>query len=1059
MNLARLAVSRTRATLTLAVLLVIWGTWSWTVIPVQADPEVQIPYISVTTPIPGVSPQDVERLVTRPLEEKILEVEDIKGTRSYSFLSSSVVIAEFPAEFQQEKALQDIRQAVEDTKPELPTDAEESLVKEFSSQDFPLMRIAVVGESLSMRPLLAAARRLRDELERLQPVLQVDMQGDADEVVEIVVDRTRIESYQLRMAEIYQAVTDSNRFVPAGYQDTGLGSFDIKVPSVLDDAADLLALPIKTQGERVVRLGDVADVRATFRDPTTYSSVNSIEAITLLIIKRGDANDIDTARQVRGVLQAAEPFLPAGVRLEVVDDSSEWARDMVSELEGNIGTAIFLVMLLVVASLGMRAGLQVGLSIPFCFVIAFGVLHAMDLSFNFMVMFGLLLSIGMLIDGAIVVVEYASRFQAQGFSRRDAYLRASSAMFWPITASAATTAAAFIPLILWPGVTGQFMRYLPITVFTVLAAALLYSLVITPVLGTLLGRADERHQGAGDEMAAVRALLENRGPYARLLRVCCANPLYVLGLVVLSMGLVLTLYTRFGPGSEYFVDLEPNYASVEVQTRGNLSLNEKVQLAREVSRLVSDLPEIRTLYLGIGSGSQVGFGGGGGGEGPETIASFFAEFRPKDERDRHTNEVIEDIRLRTENMAGLKVLVEAEDGGPPAGAAFEVEVLGADREQVWQAASDLRGWIEQNTTATDVRDTLPLPNIEWRIDIDRERAGVLGASVQEVGTMVQMATSGLKVDEYLPDGSDEEVDILVRLPTSQRTLDQFDQLYLATGMGLVPFSSFIEVLPVVGHGELRRRDGNVAVNITAAMDGEKVGPTFERMEAWAQQNLPDGVQMRRDGRSLEQQEVVGFLSIAMVVALLVMLIMLVTEFDSFYQSFLTLSAVAMSVVGVLLMMLLTGRVMSVVMDGMGLVTLAGVVVNNNIVLIDTFNRLSKEHGHLGVRQIAVMTGIMRLRPVILTTATTVFGLLPMVAGLSVDLFGREVSSGTRASGYWENLATTVASGLTCATVLTLVVTPVALTLPDYLRRHTRLRFGGQRSVGSSVPMAGAAQEA
>lgn len=1058
MNLARLAVSRTRATLTLAVLLVIWGTWSWAVIPVQADPEVQIPYISVTTPIPGVSPQDVERLVTRPLEEKILEVENIKGARSYSFLSSSVVVAEFPAEFQQEKALQDIRQAVEDTKPELPADAEESVVKEFSSQDFPLMRIAVVGENLSMRPLLAAARRLRDELERLQPVLQVDMQGDADEVVEIVVDRTRIESYQLRMAEIYQAVVNSNSFVPAGYQDTGLGSFDIKVPSVLDDAADLLALPIKTQGERVVRLGDVADVRATFRDPTTYSAVNSVEAITLLIVKRGDANDIDTARQVRGVLEAAEPFLPSGVRVEVVDDSSEWARDMVSELEGNIGTAIFLVMLLVVASLGLRAGLQVGLSIPFCFVIAFGVLHALDLAFNFMVMFGLLLSIGMLIDGAIVVVEYASRFQAQGFSRRDSYLRASSAMFWPITASAATTAAAFIPLILWPGVTGQFMRYLPITVFTVLAAALLYSLVITPVIGTLLGRVDERHRGSGDEMAAVRALLENRSPYARLLRACCANPLYVLGLVLLSMALVVTLYTRFGPGSSYFVDLEPNYASVEVKTRGNLSLNEKVQLAREVGRRISDLPEIRTLYLGIGSSTGVGFGPGGGG-GTETIASFFAEFRTEDERARHGNEVIEEIRARTEDMAGLKVLVEAEQGGPPAGEAFEVEVLGANREQVWQAARDLRAWVEQNTTATDVRDTLPLPNIEWRIDIDRERAGVLGASVQEVGTMVQMATSGLKVDEYLPDGSDEEVDILVRLPTSQRTLDQFDQLYLTTAMGLVPFSSFIDVLPVVGHGELRRMDGNVAVNITAAMDDEKVGPAVARMEEWARQNLPDGVQMRRDGRSLEQQEVVGFLSIAMVVALLVMLIMLVTEFDSFYQSFLTLSAVAMSVVGVLLMMLLTDRVMSVVMDGMGLVTLAGVVVNNNIVLIDTFNRLSREHGHLGVRQIAVMTGIMRLRPVILTTATTVFGLLPMVFGLSVDLFSREISTGTRASGYWENLATTVASGLTCATVLTLVVTPVALTLPDYLRRHTRLRFGGQRSAGSSVPMAGVAQEA
>ena len=1043
MTLAHLAVLRTRTTLTLSVLIVLWGILSWVQLPKQAEPDVQIPFISVVTPVPGVAPDDIERLVTRPIEERVIsDVDALVSMRSYSSLGISTLIAEFPAKFDQDKALRDVQQAVEDTKAKMPTDAEEAIVKSYNNSDFPLLRIGVLGESIPQRTLIAVAKRLQTELERNPNVREVNLSGAPDEIIEIIVDRLRMEAFGLPIQAVWSAVRDANQHVPAGFQDTGKGSFSIKVPSVLDSAEKLLNLPLYAEGERVILLKDVAEIRRGFKDLTSYSRINGQQGVSLEIVKQLKSNDIDTSDGVFETLEAFTPFLPGGVSISLIQDESAWARDMVRELQGNIGTSIWLVMALVVAALGFRAGLLVGLSIPFCFLGGFIVLNALGLAFNFMVMFGLLLSIGMLIDGAIVVVEHANRDIARGMEKQEAYLRSSRLMFWPITASAATTAAAFLPLILWPGVTGEFMKYLPITVFTVLGISLLYALVVVPVLGNLMG--SPAQMKADPESFNELKLLHSPTVYRRMLDFLFNWPLTFLILVFLVLSFIVSTYLTRGPGSKYFVDVDEVYATANVKTLGNLSLEEKIAIADEVEQRILQFPEVRTSYLSVGSGGGDGNPFGGGRGTSDTIARFFIELHNAEDRPLQENglprsgeEIFNTIAESTSEISGIRVFVDELQSGPPAGKELEVEIQAPTRQMAWDAARKIRSYLHNHPTIEVARmeDTIPLPFIEWRLDIDRERASALNASLVDINALVQMTTTGVKIDEYLPDDSDDEVDILLRLPKYQRTIDEFSNLSVRTGPGQqIPFSSFIDVTPAEGYTSLRRHDGTFSVNLTADVPGEAVEGLISDVITWMTNgNLPPEVTLRTSGRAKELRETVEFLSTAGIVAMFLMLIMLVTQFNSYYQAIVTLSAVVMSVAGVFLMMLFTNRVMSVVMDGMGLVTLAGVVVNNNIVLIDTFNRKLRQFPHLSVRQAAIITAQLRLRPVILTTATTIFGLLPMVFGVSIDIFGRIIAEGTRAGQYWENLATTVASGLTVATVLTLVVTPVALTLPDYLR--------------------------
>lgn len=1037
-------IRRNRSTLSLFALLLIWGIWSYAVIPVSAEPEVTIPIISVATPLPGASPQDVVRLVTRPLEEELNNMEGIKEIVSYSRQGLSTIIIEFDVDFDVDEAVDDARTSVEQVRSKLPASIKEPVISEYSTRNFPLMTLAIYGDHVSENILVTTAEQLETRLEQLTEVRDADLQGVSEEIVAIVVDKERLEAYGLNLIQVARLVTSNNLLIPAGVQQSEHGSFAVQVPGTLKTAQDLLDLPLKTVRGIVVSLSDVASIQLGYKDPENFARINGKKTISLDIIRTADANDIATSRKVRAVMAAAEEHLPPGVSLVVANDDSAWTSDMVSQLSGNIITAITLVMTLVVSVLGFRAGVLVGLGIPSSFMAAFIFLNWLGLAFNFMVMFGLLLSMGMLIDGAIVVVELAARAQKAGLPLRQAYSFAANRMFWPIIASGMTTLAAFIPLMVWPGVTGKFMQYLPITVFAVLSASLLYSLVFTPVLGITFGRKTNNKKEmdiptdltnlelSGSTAAEMMATSTVHRIYGQIMLWSCRNPVLLMTSIILILFIILRSWTYFGAGTSFFISTEPTHANINIHTKGNFSQHELEMLSMDVDNRINDVSELESRYLNAGGerSSATGIS-----RSADQISNIFIELKPKDEQARDGYTVLDDIRQRLKDLPGMIVQVARFQDGPPVGSPLSIKVLSNDSALAEAAAITLEAFMQLQDGLLNITSTRTRPQMEWHVEVDKTRAASMGVSLAEIGASIQMVTEGLKVDDYLPEKSNEEVDILVRLLPEQRTLSQMERMRVQTDNGMVPLSSFVKVVPLPGQDTITRSDQKYSFTLGAALTSTDilVSEKVREIKEWQLQGkLPDGVELIFGGAQEAEQETLLFLVEAAGVALFLMLIMLVTQFNSFYQALLILSAVAMSIAGVFLMLLLTGTVLSVVMGGMGLVTLAGVVVNNNIVLLDTFNHLRRNKPEMSVQEAAIQTGLERLRPVLLTTATTIFGLLPLAFSVSVDLLEQTIEPGSRVAAYWTQLASTLASGLFVSTILTLIFIPASLVLPGYL---------------------------
>ncbi|WHI50668.1 efflux RND transporter permease subunit [Microbulbifer sp. MLAF003] len=727
--------------------------------------------------------------------------------------------------------------------------------------------------------------------------------------------------------------------------------------------------------------------------------------------------------------------------MEFVFDQSNFARDMVSEMQGNILTAMLLVMIIVVAALGFRSGILVGLGVPFSLLFGSIVTWYLGYSFNFMVMFGMLLALGMLIDGSIVITEFADRKMAEGLSARNAYIASVSRMFWPVVASTATTLAAFLPIMLWPGVVGEFMRYLPVTVFAVLAGSLLYALFFAPVLGSLFGKsnltASTRNHLKQLEEGEPTLLPGITGYYTRLLAFVLRRPAAAFATTIVILVAIFMAFGRYGAGVEFFTETEEQYGNVEIRAQGNLSMAEKKVLVAQVEKAVLGVPEVRVAHSTIGSGGI----SGNSDRAPDQIANMLVELLPAEERARRSREVFEDIRARTANFAGIKVTANVMEGGPPVGKDIVLELRGQDYEKLLAETWRLHRAMEDEFTGLrDVVNTAPLPGIQWEVQVDRAKAALYGADLTEVGRAVQLVTNGVRVAEYRPDDTDEEVDIRIRYPRSARGITALEQLKVNTARGTVPISSFVhtEAMPKVD--KIERIDGITRMQIKAdAQEGVLPDDKVKEIRAWLEKNPVDpSIELLFRGADEEQSESFQFLGVAFLLSLFLMFILLVTQFNSFYQSLLILSSVIMSTIGVMLGLLVTQSTFSVIMTGVGIVALAGIVVNNNIVLIDTYNFVRKSEPGLTPAQAALKASTQRLRPVFLTTATTILGLLPLALGVSVDMVGRNVVVDGVIASFWVKLASAIVYGLSFSTLLTLLVTPVMLVLPGHLRGK---RFG------------------
>ncbi len=1041
MQVIESAMSRSRTVLLSLAVVLIGGLVAYQTIPKEAEPDIEIPIMYVNITFDGISPEDSERLLVRPMEQELRSIEGIKEMTANAYEGGANVQLEFFAGIDTDKALQDVREKVDKAKAKIPSEAEEPTVTEVKMSRFDPMLVLNLAGEVSERTLTTIAKDLKEKLEGLSGVLEVNLVGVREELMEVIVDPLAMESYGLDQAQIIQFVSLNNRLVAAGSLQSSEGRFPVKVPGVVETAEDVLNMPIKAVGERVVHFKDIAQVRRTFKDAESYARLNGKKALAIEVVQRSGANVIDTIAAVNEIIAEERTYWPAEIDIVASRDKSKDVNDMLSELQNSVLIAVLLVFIVIIGILGIRSAILVGVAIPGSFLMGILIIGAFGITINMMVLFALIMAVGMLVDGAIVVTEMADRRMAEGESRHDAYARAAIRMAWPIIASTCTTLAAFVPLALWPGMSGEFMKYLPITLIAVLSASLVMALLFVPTLGSLFGKtgatnAEARRNLAAAETGDLDTVTGVTGRYVRFLKSSLHHPWSNVAAVTVLLLVVYAMFINFGRGVEYFPDVEQPFGMVDIRARGDLSIDEKDFLVQQVEERILGMSEIEFVYAKTG-----------GGQGAEDqIGTLILNYTEWDQR-RTSNEILADIRDRTSDLVGITIETRKPDSGPPMGKPIRIEFSSRFPELLEAAVSEVREEIENHPAVFNIEDSRPLPGIEWQLRVDRAEAARFGADVALVGAMVQLVTNGIKIGEYRPDDSDDEIDIRVRYPLSSRNLTQIDELRIPTANGLVPISTFVTREPAQKVSTIRRTDLRRTITIDADVRPEYLPPEIvaELQELAATLEIDPRVGVAFRGSTEDQAEDEQFLARAMLMALAMMAIILVTQFNSLYQAGLILTAVLFSTGGVLLGHLIMGKPFGIIMSSVGVITLAGIVVNNNIVFIDSYNVLRARGA--AAYDAVIRTCAIRLRPVLLTTVTTIIGLMPMVLGVNINLIDRSVSIGAPSSQWWTQLASSVAGGLAFATVLTLFLTPSLLLIQanasERLAERRELRANGR----------------
>ncbi len=1019
-NLIEASLTHTRTVLSIFILLLISGWVTYQTIPKEANPDVTIPFIYVSIIHDGISPEDAERLLVRPMEIELRSIEGVKEMTAVASEGHASVTLEFIAGMDPKEALADVRDKVSLAKAKLPSESEEPEVHEILMEDEqPTITLTLSGDAPE-RGLLTLARSLKDELESISSVLEVDVGGDREDMVEIEVDPLAMISYGLEPNDIIKLLSNNNRLVAAGTLDTGKGRFAVKIPSVFDTIQDVMEQPVKVVGDRVVRFMDVAQVRRAYKDPTSIARINGRQAVSLEVKKRAGENIIDTVAHVKQAVSEAQKIWPEHIRVDYTGDMSKDVKMMLSDLQNNVLSAVLLVVIVIVAVLGARTAFLVGIAIPGSFLTGILVISVFGLTVNIVVLFALIMAVGMLVDGAIVVSEFADRAMSEGKPRKSAYKLAAERMAWPIIASTATTLAAFAPLIFWPGMMGEFMKYLPITLIATLSASLLMALVFVPTIGGLIGKSRPLSDAQKRDLALAESgdltkLTGALGRYIRILDYATERPWWSLAAAIVFSIMVFIAFAVSKLGVEFFPDVEPNGVNIKVRSYSDLSIYEKDVIMKDIESRILAVAGIKTLYARTGGKDQVG--------------TFRMNLKDWDERPV-AEEIISQVNEITASYAGVEIELRKDENGPGGGKALSIELSSRFVDVLNSEAKRVRQAIESDGAFRNVDDTAAKPGIEWQLKLSRSDAARFGADASMLGANVQLITNGLKLGEYRPDDVDDEIDIRVRFPHDKRDLGRLETLRVKTMHGQVPISHFIERQAVPKVDTIRRVDSQRVVTVNADMKpGEQLAKALPRLQAQLEeQGLDPRVKIKVRGETEDQDESEAFLEQAFVVALFVMGIILVTQFNSFYQAFLILSAVLFSTVGVFLGLIVLQQPFGVVMSGIGVISLAGIVVNNNIVLIDTYNVLRSQG--FAAKDAILRTGAQRLRPVLLTTVTTILGLMPMVLQVNIDLFNRHIDFGAPSTQWWVQLATAVAGGLTFATVLTLVLTPCLLMLRD-----------------------------
>jgi len=1015
------ALARKRAVLMMLAFLLVAGLSAYINIPKESDPDVPIPVIYISVGHEGISPEDAERQLLRPLEQELSSLEGIKEMKSTASSGHASIVLEFYVDIDIKNALIDVREQVSQAKGKLPQDSDEPIVRQVTlATENPALTILLSG-SAPERALISLARLMQDKLEGFAEILEVNIGGDREDMVEILVDPLLMESYQLNMGDIYNLISRNNRLVAAGVMDNGKGRFPIKVPSVFSSVKDVMEMPIKVTGDKVITFADVAQIRRTFKDPSNYVRVNGLTTVSLEVIKRPGENIIETVDKVKALIDDNRQYFPNNVQVSYAGDSSKDVKQMLNDLQNNVISAVLLVVIVIIATLGIRSAGLVGIAIPGSFLTGILVLWLAGITVNIVVLFALIMAVGMLVDGAIVVTEFADREMSAGVKRHQAYLTAAKRMAWPIIASTATTLAAFAPLLFWPGITGEFMKYLPLTLIATLTASLLMALIFIPVLGSVFGKprplsGKEKNDALVADKGDLLLLSGFTGFYVKTLHKSINSPWWVLLIAIIIAGSGMTLFVQSNLGVEFFPEVEPTGINVKVRSYGDFSIDEQDKIMATIEEKILPLQnEIDTLYVKTGDSTG------------ETVGTMRINLQDWQDR-RSANEIIADIQHRTKMLPGVEIELKKDQAGPPSGKALQIEISSRFPELLQDAADKLHRALAAKPYFVNLEDDGEKPGVEWQFKLDRADAARYGADATLLGSSVKFLTNGLMLGTYRPDDVDDELDIRVRFPESERSLSKLGELRLQTEFGQIPVSHFVSLTPMPKQSSIKKVDGRIVMTVSADMaEGYNLSLILpELQQELTSLGLDSRVSLKLRGQNEDQQEASVFLKNAFMVALAVMALILVLQFNSFYQALLILSAVIFSTSGVFIGLFLTQSPFGIVMSGIGVIALAGIVVNNNIVLIDTYNVFQKRG--MSHQDAILRTGAQRIRPVLLTTITTILGLMPMVLKMNIDFVERTIEFGAPSTQWWAQLATAIAGGLTFATLLTLILTPCLLMI-------------------------------
>jgi len=1018
------------------VILAVTGLYAYLSLPREAAPEIPIPYVIVTTRYEGVSPSDMESLVTRPIERKLKALSKIKEMRSISSEGVSMIILEFDINEDIDTALQRVKDKVDLAKPDLPDDADDPVVDEVNIAEMPIMFVNLSGD-VGLVKLKKIADDLEDKFDAIPGVLDAAVVGGLEREIHVEFDPDRLSAYGLNPSEVITVLRANNQNTPGGDLKIGEAKYSLKVPAEFNSPREITNLVLEVRNGRPIYLTDICRIVDSYKDPDSYSRVDGKSAVTIVISKRSGVNLLKIADRVKQIVR--DWPLPPTVKVAVTADRSKMVRDMVADLENNIISALILVLAVILVALGGRSALFVTLAIPFSMLITMDILAALGITLNMVVLFSLILALGMLVDNAIVIVENIYRHYAMGKTRAQAAREGAAEVAWPVTASTATTVAAFVPLLFWPEIIGKFLSYLPKTVIIALVASLFVALVINPALCSRLMR---RRKAAPEDLETRVARSRFMRAYRAFLAWALRNRASVIGIAFLSLFATIFAYAKLGKGVIFFPETEPNRAYIELTAPEGTRLEETDKLARKIERILDDYPEIKRYTANIGPhGGGNPFESGGGTE--SNRAQIVIDFVDAEYRTSPSSQVIVDIRKRLADFVGAKIKVEKEQHGPSTGPPVNIEIYGDDYGVLADLAQKVENAIKNVDGLVDLRDDFIIGRPEIKVVIDKERAALFDLTAAEIAFMVRTAMNGTKVGVYRE--GEDEYDIIVRLPEyMRRSIADLRRLMISDRLGhQIPLTSVADIVTTSGLGTIKRIDQKRTVTVMANTI-QRRGRTNDDIRKdvktiLATMAFPAGYTYKITGEAKEQRKATAFLSKAFIVSLFLIALVLVTEFNSILRPAIIMTSVILSLVGVLWGLILTQTPFSVIMTGLGVISLAGVVVNNAIVLID-YVEILRSKGR-SVHEALIEAGLTRFRPVMLTAVTTVLGLLPMAVGLSYDFHKMEWMIRSESSQWWGPMAVAVIFGLSVATILTLVIVPTLYSVTESIIELWRKIFG------------------